>query len=77
MMFRALVPSIVWTFFFFFTFISAFPENNLQVRTAPGSSQEESVQILGRALSLVKRNVVYQNSTKLDRSWVGATLLKM
>jgi hypothetical protein len=59
----------------FATLTFASVDNNLQVRKAAGMSSGESLQILGRALSLAKRDAVYKNSTKLDKSWNGATLL--
>jgi hypothetical protein len=55
--------------------------NNLQIRNAPGSSSKDTLLAVRRGLSsaaLVKRDTnLKTNTTTLDRSWAGATLIKM
>lgn len=50
----------------------------LQTRNAPGTTDGDTIDIIGRAFhkaTLQSRNTVYSmNSTSLAKSWAGATL---
>ncbi|KAF4633483.1 hypothetical protein G7Y89_g4624 [Cudoniella acicularis] len=53
-------------------------KSDLKVRNAPGVSSDQTLEVLGRALSSrnIKRDTTYTNSTTFDRSWNGAILFQ-
>ncbi|KAI0891492.1 hypothetical protein F4806DRAFT_501041 [Annulohypoxylon nitens] len=53
------------------------PNLALDVRNAPGSSTEDTLLALRRSLAGIKRDTILKNSTTLDKSWNGATLLSI
>ncbi|KAI1207670.1 uncharacterized protein F4807DRAFT_173895 [Annulohypoxylon truncatum] len=58
---------------------AATPSPNLavDVRNAPDSSTADTLLALRRSLAGIKRDTVLKNSTTLDKSWNGATLLSI
>lgn len=71
-----LLPSFVRALFWSltFSFVTANSPVDLAVRSINPASEVKSLQAIKRALSLVERDTVFQNSTSLDKSWNGAVL---
>ncbi|KAI2470741.1 hypothetical protein F4781DRAFT_389679 [Annulohypoxylon bovei var. microspora] len=53
------------------------PNRALDVRNTPGSSTADTLLALRQSLAGIKRDTVLKNSTTLDKSWNGATLLSV
>ena len=47
---------------------------DLTARNTHRQSNGATVQAIGQALSLLKRDTIFQNSTTIDKSWNGAVL---